>query len=47
MSRPKWRPANRFFMHLNLLIVGPFLPNHYCKQWNLAINEMVRRLIFQ
>src|ERR1017187_4233490 len=36
-SRSKWRPANRSFMPLNSLIVGPFLPNHYCNPLALAI----------
>src|ERR1022692_3917636 len=36
-SRSKCRPANRSFMTLNLLIVGPFLPNHYCNPLALAI----------
>src|ERR1035437_5626783 len=36
-SRSKWRPTNRSFMPLNSLIVGPFLPNHYCNPLALAI----------
>jgi hypothetical protein len=36
-SRSKWRPANRSFMPLDMLIVGPFLPNHYCNSLDLAI----------
>src|ERR1035437_9958570 len=36
-SRSKWRPANRSFIPLNSLIVGPFLPNHYCNPLALAI----------
>src|ERR1039458_9142835 len=36
-SRSKWRPANRSFMPLDSLIVGPFLPNHYCNPLALAI----------
>src|SRR5665213_1969489 len=35
--RSKWRPANRSFMPLNALIIGPFLPNHYCNPLALAI----------
>src|ERR1017187_287006 len=36
-SRSKWRPTNRSFMPVNLLIVGPFLPNHYCNPPDLVI----------
>src|ERR1022692_3012263 len=36
-SRSKWRPTNRSFMPVNLLIVGPSLPNHYCNPPDLVI----------
>src|ERR1022692_2825811 len=43
-SRSKWRPTNRSFMPVNLLIVGPFLLNHYCNPPDLV---MCTRTIFR
>src|ERR1035441_1321680 len=45
-SRSKWRPANRSFIPLNLLIVGPFLPNHYRNPLDLAICTRAKRILF-